>query len=92
MPTGPRPKWLVGNVWDIVKKSAYTYYIEQARVHGKLFKVTPPLHFSLHLSPGNIVSLSMSVGNLYVRIIFSGLFAHARHSPSESKDRGCTLS
>ncbi|CAK0764599.1 hypothetical protein CVIRNUC_003174 [Coccomyxa viridis] len=36
---GPPPTWLFGNIRDIIKKSAYHYYIEQAQVYGKLFKV-----------------------------------------------------
>ena len=36
---GPPPSWLFGNIRDIIRKSAYHFYIEQAQVYGKLFKV-----------------------------------------------------
>ncbi len=36
---GPAPKWLSGNIGDIIKRSAFHYYIDNARVYGKLFKV-----------------------------------------------------
>ena len=45
---GPPPTWLFGNIRDIIKKSAYHFYIEQAQVYGKLFKVRPSSLLSAH--------------------------------------------
>ena len=45
---GPPPSWLFGNIRDIIRKSAYHYYIEQAQVYGKLFKVRPSFFNHVH--------------------------------------------
>ena len=47
---GPPPKWLSGNIGEVIKKSAYHYYIDNARVYGKLFKVGPSQPLQLAIS------------------------------------------